>query len=734
MQETASANRFISLRWRTLLPVALVAALAAMVGAFWLANQMTEPMAEPQTNVLIQSSSALNSGAALLYDRLRAEAQRLAFTQGMADLIQTGSPANLQRVAEPLARLSGLDAVILTDAAGIERLGLLRVAADDSGDYAVSAATDLSAAPAVLGVLREGYVGSAGLTRTPQGLLLLVGVPVKAADQMIGIALVGQRLETILEDLTAGTGTRAAFFSSSGTALQTTLPVPPPNLSADTFRQQVMAQQIEVEPVSVADTAFQAAFFPFHFGPETLGVIGLYVPDSLPALTTSSRLAASLALSAVAGAAVIGVFVVVDSRIATRAERVTATAQALSRGEPARTGMKASDEIGAMGRALDQLADITQKRVDGLQLTLRRHRREAEYLLSTIESLPEGVLVQDLDGRVLIMNEHARSLLKTESVGTLGLTAVATDKLGPALAPGMYTVGDPQRVDVDGRVINAQSAAITNLAGKRVGTVIMLRDITMDVRRERLRERVLNKISDDVQKPLAEQARAEHRREPLSASAIELSRHAAALQKLIVEMREITMADVPAIRQGMRPLHLETLIWNIANEWRQVARAANLTLSVHIAQKGLFILGDERRLRWAIGNLIDNALKYTPAGGQFTLEVQGEVREQAALRIRDNGVGIHPEELPHVFTRFYRGNPTAADGSTIRTPGTGQGLSVAQQIIEGHGGAIHIKSKPGVGTAVYFTLPLTAPVTLELPALSMDLEGETVLIELAELE
>lgn len=641
MQKSGRDNRFISLRWRLLLPVALVTTLAAMLGAFWLAGQMNEPLAAPQANLLMQSSNAVSTGAVERYEYLRAEAQRLAFTHGMVDLLRTGSPANLQRTIEPLAQLAGLDAVILTGAEGVERIGLLRVGEGAQADYAVSAATDLSGDPTVQSVLRAGAAGSTGLTRTSQGLMLLVGVPVFAGDERIGIALVGQRLETVLQDLTASTGTQATFFGSSGTALQTTLPVPPPNLAAEVFSQRLNAAEVQVEAVTVAETAFQSALIPFRFGGVTLGVVGLYLPDTLPALAANSRLATALTLAAVAGTVVLVVFVVVDRQVAARAERVTAAAQALTRGQPIRTGMAATDEIGGMGRALDQLADATAERMDGLRVSLRRQRRENEYLLSALESLPEGVLVQDIEGRVLVMNERARDLLKSESLNVPGLTGQITDYLGVALAPGLYTLGDPQRVEVEGRMLSAQAAAITDLGGGRVGTVVLLRDITIEVRRERLRERVLNRMSADVQQPLAERAR----RESHSTVARELSRHAAALQKLILEMREITMADTPLIQQGQRPLHLETLVWNIANEWRQVARAANLSLSVEITQKGLFVLGDERRLRWAIGNLMDNALKYTSAGGQFTLEVQGEVRGQAALRIRDNGTGIRPRRI-----------------------------------------------------------------------------------------
>jgi signal transduction histidine kinase len=78
-------------------------------------------------------------------------------------------------------------------------------------------------------------------------------------------------------------------------------------------------------------------------------------------------------------------------------------------------------------------------------------------------------------------------------------------------------------------------------------------------------------------------------------------------------------------------------------------------------------------------------------------------------------VGIAADELPHIFTRFFRGSPVSLTGRALRVPGTGQGLTIGRQIIEAHGGRIYVRSSVGVGTAVYFTLPLTASVSLELP-------------------
>jgi signal transduction histidine kinase len=164
----------------------------------------------------------------------------------------------------------------------------------------------------------------------------------------------------------------------------------------------------------------------------------------------------------------------------------------------------------------------------------------------------------------------------------------------------------------------------------------------------------------------------------------------------------------------LRPLAVETLMWAVANDWRQIAIAAGLQLQMALDKRGMRVPGDESRLRLAIGNIVDNAIKYTLPGGAISLEIKDEVDGTVHLRIRDNGVGIAPADMEHLFMPFYRGTPTTADGEIIRVPGMGQGLHLARQIIEAHGGRIKVKSRPGVGTAVYVALPLTAGEALPL--------------------
>jgi PAS domain S-box-containing protein len=730
--------RFVSLRWRFLVPLCLVVLLVAMPGAYFIARNLSGGMAVSQDNILLQSSRAVSEHAADAYKRQREEAQRIAFTVGVPEAIQAQKVDALHGALEGLARLAELDSIILTNEKGYEVLGLQR----GDKDYAVGTAADLSGEPIIHSVLVEGYIGATGLLRTSEGLVLYTAVPVTADNKTVGIAMVGQRLDAVMDALKGSAVADVALYGADGRLLQTTFPqvnaLSALSLAPEVYNQAIAAvQQIPLQSLKIGGRAYQGAYFPLNYGPNTLGVIAALMPDNVPFATELGRQWIALLAAALAGTVVIAAFTGI-SVFVWRVNRVTYVAEALASGEAqARTGMQATDEIGAMGQALDQYADYVQERHDALRTALRRQRREVAHLLSVVESLPDGIVLQDLDGRVILMNEYAKTLLGSQRVfrssGLHELAAVVSEVLGAALAPGLYTLGDPQQISLDGKMLSAQAAAVVSAANHRLGTVIVLRDITEQVRQERAREEMLGRLMQDIQQPLAGLAQAGARSQSglINAFAREITRHAIALQKMIVDMHEIADVNAPSVARVQRPIRLETLLWAVANEWRQVAQAASLTLHVIIERKGLYVLGDERRLRWAIGNVIDNAIKYTPAGGALTIEIQEESENgMGRLRVRDNGVGIAKDELPHIFTRFYRGNPVMKDGHAIRVPGMGQGLNIARQIFEAHGGVIHVKSTPGVGTAVYMGLPLTAEVTLELPTLDeADMDGETVLLD-----
>jgi two-component system sensor histidine kinase BaeS len=123
------------------------------------------------------------------------------------------------------------------------------------------------------------------------------------------------------------------------------------------------------------------------------------------------------------------------------------------------------------------------------------------------------------------------------------------------------------------------------------------------------------------------------------------------------------------------------------------------------------VRGDGHRLRQVVNNLLDNAIKFTPAGGRVTLELRRDgARGAAVLSVADTGAGIDAEDLPHVFERFYRGDKARGRG---RQGGTGLGLSICQSIVTAHGGSIDVHSAPGAGTEVIVRLPALAPAAGE---------------------
>lgn len=172
------------------------------------------------------------------------------------------------------------------------------------------------------------------------------------------------------------------------------------------------------------------------------------------------------------------------------------------------------------------------------------------------------------------------------------------------------------------------------------------------------------------------------------------------LKRLVDDLRTLSLADageLPLVRQPIAP---QALLEQVALAYAAQAEEQNVWLQVKAAPDLPAIDVDRDRMTQVLGNLVGNALRYTPGGGQITLAAepdQGRVR----LTIQDTGAGIAPEDLAHIFDRFYRG-----DKSRSREQGeSGLGLAIARSIVEMHGGTITAASAVGRGTTFTITLP-----------------------------
>jgi signal transduction histidine kinase len=173
------------------------------------------------------------------------------------------------------------------------------------------------------------------------------------------------------------------------------------------------------------------------------------------------------------------------------------------------------------------------------------------------------------------------------------------------------------------------------------------------------------------------------------------------LQRLIDDLRTLSLADageLPLARQVVAP---HSLLDRAASAYRAQAETQHIALVVQANPDLPEVAVDPERMAQVLGNLLSNALRFTPAGGAITLSATAQGK-MVQLGVADTGSGIAADDLPRVFERFYR-----ADTSRQHDGSSGLGLAIAKSIVEAHGGSINVASTRGVGTTFTLTLPVS---------------------------
>jgi signal transduction histidine kinase len=171
------------------------------------------------------------------------------------------------------------------------------------------------------------------------------------------------------------------------------------------------------------------------------------------------------------------------------------------------------------------------------------------------------------------------------------------------------------------------------------------------------------------------------------------------LIRLTSDLLFITLLGLSPRRSPPTRAHLSDMLEAIIEQAQPLAEQHGLTLSAAISP-GLSVIGDPDQLIRLFMNLLDNAIKYTPPGGQVTVRA-AQTPTEARISVADTGPGIPAEHLPHLFERFYR---VEADRSR-QAGGAGLGLAIASEIVRVHRGTLDVQSRPGIGTTVTVCLP-----------------------------
>jgi signal transduction histidine kinase len=193
--------------------------------------------------------------------------------------------------------------------------------------------------------------------------------------------------------------------------------------------------------------------------------------------------------------------------------------------------------------------------------------------------------------------------------------------------------------------------------------------------------------------------------EEYRATLAHLNEETVRMTTLVENLLSIARADAGAERVNLQPIELSDLFHRINRDWKDSMQLALLEFRTEIRGDGPYVLGDPSSLSRLLTILLENAQKYTPAGGSVVLRATSE-GPRIRLEVRDTGVGISEQDLPHIYDRFFRGE----HGGTSTSTGSGLGLTLGTWIAERHRTQLLVESTPGQGCCFYFSLLGAAPV------------------------
>jgi signal transduction histidine kinase len=184
-------------------------------------------------------------------------------------------------------------------------------------------------------------------------------------------------------------------------------------------------------------------------------------------------------------------------------------------------------------------------------------------------------------------------------------------------------------------------------------------------------------------------------------AALVIHEEAARMHRLAVDLLDLARLDAGTAEWSHAPVDVRSVLLALETRIRPMALSKGIVLDVSKAEGPLVVVGDGDRLAQVFSNLVDNALKFTQRGGQVSMKADMD-NGQVRVAICDTGRGILPEDIPHIFDRFYQAD-TARGGGTEH--GAGLGLAIAREVTEAHGGRIIVRSAVGQGTEFVVYLP-----------------------------
>ncbi len=334
-------------------------------------------------------------------------------------------------------------------------------------------------------------------------------------------------------------------------------------------------------------------------------------------------------------------------------------------------------------------------------------RDERARLAAVIDGTADAVIVLDEQGRVSSLNRAATALFGLTSLDVAGQRSLELARQQPALQKLLEASsahGQVERGEVplpDGRTFYA---TLTPLPG--IGVVITMHDISYLKELDRMKSDFVANVSHDLRTPLGAVQGLTEMLElagPLNEDQARFTERIAynieKMSKLVEDLLDLAKIEA-GVEMAMAPCQLAAVIAEAVDEMAGPAMLRQVTLEVRVPDDLPLIWGNGRRLGQVVSNLLDNAIKYAPEQGHVRLRAAFQ-QDAVQVDVSDNGPGIPPADLPHIFEKFYR----ARQGNQ-HAHGSGLGLSIARSIVQAHRGQLWAESTEGTGATISFRLPV----------------------------
>ncbi|MFC9709983.1 ATP-binding protein [Paenibacillus sp. NPDC056933] len=387
-----------------------------------------------------------------------------------------------------------------------------------------------------------------------------------------------------------------------------------------------------------------------------------------------------------------------------------------------RLSLVTSDEIGELGNTFNHMAAQ-------LEDNIRNLNHEKEHLASVLRSMTDAVVTFDGEGKVILTNPPGEKIMQAwcdldwaqqmgegnESDSSASSSREVPEPLVPLFKAVMEQGRDQNsNVHVQQGVWSVQMAPLYADSVVR-GAVAVLRDVTEEVRLEKMRRDFVANVSHEIRTPLSMmQGYSEALLDGMAASPEESEEliqviHDESLRmgRLVKDLLDLARMEAGHTDMAVKEVDLVELLERVYRKFSVRSKEQDIHLRFECRQSSIELhQADEDRLEQVFTNLLDNAFRHTPSGKNVVISAEflTDLRTPAAkVIVKDEGVGIPSSDLPFIFERFYKADKARVRGESV---GTGLGLAIVKNIVDAHHGTINVNSVLGEGTEFILQFPV----------------------------